>query len=160
MHLISSKQYRGLESDLCVVVDSLPSSGGTSPTNSSSSSIECTWPQCGKAFKTTSDYNHHCKNHTRPFQCPSCSSRHPTKRQLHRHINACHLQTEKYYCPIPTCKRSRLKGGRPFPREDNCRKHMRTTLAHRLTSVEEVACDMDQETKRIRMERKVAKRVA
>jgi hypothetical protein len=102
--------------------------------------------------------SHHCKNHTRPFQCPSCPSRHPTKRQLHRHINERHLQTEKYFCPDPVCKRSRLKGGRPFPREDNCRKHMRTTLAHHWTGVEEVACDMDEETKRIRMERKVGKR--
>jgi hypothetical protein len=31
---------------------------------------------------------------------------------------------------------------------------MRTTLAHRWRGVEEVACDMDEETKRIRMERK------
>jgi len=36
---------------------------------------------------------------------------------------------------------------------------MRTTLAHRLTGVEEVACDMDEETRRIQMERKVGKRV-
>jgi hypothetical protein len=36
---------------------------------------------------------------------------------------------------------------------------MRTTLAHRLTSVEDIACDMDEETKRIRQERKMGKRI-
>jgi hypothetical protein len=35
---------------------------------------------------------------------------------------------------------------------------MRTTLAHRLIAIEDVACDMDEETNRVRMERKVGKR--
>lgn len=120
------------------------------------SGIECTWPTCGKTFKSKSDYNHHCKSHTRPFKCSTCTARHATKRQLDRHVNERHTQIERYYCTVRSCRRSMIDDGKPFPREDNCRKHMRN--AHHMSEEQARICEMDEETKRIRRERKAGRR--
>jgi hypothetical protein len=119
--------------------------------------IACTWPSCYKTFVTNSDYNHHCRYHNLAFQCPTCPAQHATKRELDRHINSCHTRAEKYYCTISNCKRSILWGGAPFSREDNCRRHMKRK--HKMTDIQVETCAMDDETKRIRKQRKVERRI-
>jgi hypothetical protein len=118
----------------------------------------CT-PFCDTPYQANclSYFSHHCKYHNLPFQCPSCPARQATKREFNRHINSIHVRTEKYYCTVSTCNRSLNKNGKPFSREDGCRKHMRTK--HRVTDDQAVTCGMDEETKRIRRQRKVARRV-
>lgn len=49
-----------------------------------------------------------------------------------------------------------IDDGKPFPREDNCRKHMRN--AHHMSEEQARICEMDEETKRIRRERKAGRR--
>jgi hypothetical protein len=98
------------------------------------------------------DRSHHCKNHTKPFQCPLCPARQATKRQHHRHVNECHSHTEKYYCTNSACKQSSAQNGKGFSREENCRKHMRRV--HNMTSDQAQDCDMDEATRDIRVERK------
>ncbi|KAH8758524.1 hypothetical protein F5882DRAFT_39678 [Hyaloscypha sp. PMI_1271] len=120
------------------------------------SGIICAWPLCKKVFTTMADYNHHCKTHTRPFQCSICLSRHATKRQVDRHINDCHDHRERYFCTAPACKRSMAGHEKPFTREDNCRKHMKR--AHRFTDDQARICQMDELTRNIRMERKLGMR--
>ncbi|KAN0090616.1 hypothetical protein V8E51_019195 [Hyaloscypha variabilis] len=58
------------------------------------------------------------------FLCPTCQSRHGTKRDLERHINSIHVPARKFYCSVSTCKRSLVGGGKYFLREDN-RRHLR-----------------------------------
>jgi hypothetical protein len=41
-------------------------------------------------------------------------------------VNSVHLRTKDYYCSVATCKKSRENGGDPFPRRDNCKRHMET----------------------------------
>lgn len=135
------------------------SSGLGSPSSAGSeheSGIICAWPLCKKVSTTMADYNHHCKTHTRPFQCSICLSRHATKRQVDRHINDCHDHRERYFCTASACKRSVAGLGKPFTREDNCRKHMRR--AHRFTDDQARICQMDELTRNIRTERKLGKR--
>lgn len=48
-----------------------------------------------------------------------------------------------------------IGGGKHFPREDNCRKHMRK---HGFVDREK-DCEMDDQTRRIRKERKVVRRI-
>lgn len=129
-----------------------------SPTSSPSPSIRCSWPTCEKVFKNRSDYNHHCRYHNLPFQCLSCPLRQATKRELDRHVNSVHILTEKYFCTVSTCGRSLNKKGKPFSRKDGCRKHMRRR--HRTMDDQVVDCDMDEETKIIRRQKKEARRVA
>lgn len=121
-----------------------------------SSTIQCTWPSCDKKFRTRSEYNHHSKNHTRPFQCTSCLARHATKRQLDRHINEKHDPTENYYCIVSTCKRSLAQEGKPFRRDDGCRKHMKRV--HRMTDEQVKECGMDEGTRLIRLGRKIGRK--
>lgn len=132
-------------------------SSPTFSTSATSGSIQCTWASCNKTFLTRSEYNHHSKNHTKPFQCASCSARHATKRQLDRHINEKHKTTEKYFCTVSACKRSLARNGKPFPRDDGCRKHMRRV--HRMTEEQVKECGMDERTRMIRLGRKVRGRV-
>jgi len=132
----------------------MDSAGSAGPVHESG--IICAWPLCKKVFTTMADYNHHCKTHTRPFQCSICLSRHATKRQVDRHINDCHDQRERYFCTAPACKRSMAVHGKPFTREDNCRMHMRR--AHRFTDDQAKICQMDELTRNIRMERKLGMR--
>jgi len=131
------------------------STPATSPSTSISNSdglISCTWPDCNKTFGSTSHYNHHCKNHTRPHPCRECPARLATTRLLGRHVNECHSNSEKYYCVIPTCKQSRV-GGKHFKREDNCKRHMKKI--HGLTTRD---CDMDEATREIRRKRQRKRR--
>jgi hypothetical protein len=129
-----------------------------SSTSSQPSKIHCAWPSCQKSFESRSDYNHHCRYHNLSFQCPSCPARQATKREFDRHVNSVHVHSEKYYCTVSTCNRSLDRSGKPFSREDGCRKHMRRK--HRMTDDQVLTCGMDEETKRIRRQRKVARRVA
>ena len=101
--------------------------------------------------------SHHFKNHSRPFQCGSCPARHATKRQRDRHVNEKHNRSESYFCTVATCKRSLTDGSNPFPRMENCRRHM--MLAHKFTSEQVIACDMDDETRSVREERKVGRQI-
>ncbi len=101
-------------------------------------------------------FSHHCRYHNLPFQCPSCPARQATKREFDRHVNSVHVHSEKYYCTVSTCNRSLDRSGKPFSREDGCRKHMRRK--HRMTDDQVLTCGMDEETKRIRRQRKVARR--
>jgi len=50
-------------------------------------------------------------------------------------------------------------GGKPFLRIENCKRHMMMT--HNFTAEQARTCDMDEETRRIRADRrrKVTKRV-
>ena len=64
--------------------------------------------------------------------------------------------TEKYYCTLTTCKRSLERLGKPFPRDDGCRRHMRK--AHGMTEEQVRDVGMDEETRRIRSERKLGRR--
>jgi len=139
-------------------VTSTKSSSSSSPlsTSSQSSTIHCSWPTCQKEFKNRSDYNHHCRYHNLPFQCPSCPLRQATKSELNRHINSVHFPTEKYYCRIATCNRSLNGNGKPFSRQDGCRKHMKTR--HRMTNDQVGICRAVKETKRIRRHTKEARR--
>jgi hypothetical protein len=120
--------------------------------------------------------SHHLKYHTRPFHCPHCPLQQATKRLLHRHINERHFNTEKYYCTVESCNRSMYgdlgNGGRHFTREDNCRRHLRKI--HGMAGMGEElgwemarqakdggqsgVVDMDELTRRIRVERKVGRR--
>jgi hypothetical protein len=50
------------------------------------------------------------------------------------------------------------KKGKPFSREDGCRKHMRRK--HRMMDDHVVDCDMDEETKKVRRQKKEARRAA
>jgi hypothetical protein len=124
---------------------------------SSGDGIQCTWPSCNKAFPSIHIYNHHFKNHSRPFQCSFCPARHATKRQRDRHVNECHSNTEGYYCSVLGCPRSLASGGKLFPRIENCKRHM--MMVHKFTSDQARACDMDEETRRIRAGRRVGRRV-
>ncbi|KAN0110723.1 hypothetical protein V8E51_007110 [Hyaloscypha variabilis] len=101
-------------------------------------------------------FSHHCRYHNLPFQCLSCQARQATKRELDRHINSVHNLTEKYYCPVTACTRSLSRDGKPFSREDGCRKHVRRR--HRMMGDQKVECDMDNDTRRIHRERKAARR--
>jgi hypothetical protein len=153
------------------------SNPSSSSPSSQSGTIHCCWPTCEKTFKNRSDYkydsfpllasfhpkliylmgsSHHCRYHNLPFQCPSCPSRQATKREFDRHINSVHAQKEKYYCTVPACNRSLNRNGKHFTREDGCRKHMKTK--HRMTDDQVGTCGMDEETKKIRRQRKVARR--
>jgi hypothetical protein len=124
---------------------------------SSADGIQCTWPSCNKAFPSIHVYNHHFKNHSRPFQCGFCPARHATKRQRDRHVNERHSNTEGYYCSVLGCPRSSASGGKPFPRIENCRRHM--MMVHKFTADQAKACDMDEETRKIRAGRKVGRHV-
>ncbi|KAE9376486.1 hypothetical protein N431DRAFT_479736 [Stipitochalara longipes BDJ] len=130
--------------------DSVQSSN--SPHETIETGITCAWHGCQKVFSTVSDYNHHCKSHTRPHQCSMCRARFANKGHLARHVNECHTHAEKYYCPIATCKRSQSSGRMlPFLREDNCQKHIKK---HRLRGLQAKECDMDNVTKDLRKGRK------
>jgi hypothetical protein len=59
---------------------------------------------------------------------------------------------------VSTCSRSLNKKGKPFSREDGCRKHMRRK--HRMMDDHVVDCDMDEETKKVRRQKKEARRAA
>jgi hypothetical protein len=63
---------------------------------------------------------------------------------------------ERYFCIVPKCKRSLRNEGKYFSREDNCRKHM--AKVHGLGEEEVKVCGMDEETKRVRLERRAGKR--
>jgi hypothetical protein len=121
------------------------------PIPASKLTIDCTWASCNKIFNSKSAYDHHWRNHAKPFQCPLRSTRTPTKRQLGRHINDKHTTTERYFCSVSGCKRS--KDGKPFPRELNCKRHMK--LMHGFSDVE---CEKDEMTRKIRRDRKTGKR--
>jgi len=110
--------------------------------------------------------SHHFKSHTKPFQCPHCPTRQSTKRHIDRHVNERHVNQEKYYCSAIGCKRSLNGeygfGGKHFPREENCRKHIRSKHwgienAHgRSGEIGGLAqIEMDELTKKIRKERRI-----
>lgn len=133
--------------------DSGPVDSAQPSTFPNETGITCAWLGCQKVFSTVSDYNHHCKSHTRPHQCSACCARFANKRHLNRYVNECHTHAEKYYCPVATCKRSKASGRMlPFLREDNCQKHMKT---HRLRGLQLIWCDMDESTKNVRLKRKI-----
>jgi hypothetical protein len=135
--------------------------------------IQCTWPSCNKVFPSVHTYkcaaypfvamcstnviSHHSKSHTKPFKCTHCPARRATKRHLDRHVNENHNNLEKYYCSVAECKRSLDNGGKPFPRIENCRRHMK--MVHKFIADQARLCVMDEETMRIRRERKIARRV-
>lgn len=96
------------------------------------------------------------KSHTKPYQCPFCRARHAIKPHHERHVNERHHITERYYCRVLMCERSLAGGGKPFPRMDNCRRHMEH--AHKFSKEQARRCDMDEETRRIRAGRKVGRR--
>jgi hypothetical protein len=139
----------------------------------SADGIQCTWPSCNKAFPSIHVYkcvishsdhcipltkfSHHFKNHSRPFRCRFCPARHATKRQRDRHVNERHSNTEGYYCSVLGCPRSLASGGKLFPRIENCKRHM--MIVHKFTADQARACDMDEETRRIRAGRRVGRRV-
>lgn len=150
---ISIAGYHSSEESATTATRSSPAHSETTGPNT----IQCTWAACGKSFVTRGEYNHHSRNHTRPFQCISCPARHATKRQLDRHINEKHDTTEKYYCTVSTCKRSLVRQGKPFRRDDGCRKHMRRV--HSMTGEQVKECDMDERTRTIRLARKVGRRI-
>lgn len=118
--------------------------------------IQCTWPSCNKSFPSVTPYNHHFKNHSKPFQCPytSCTARHATKRQLDRHINDRHNTTEQYFCPVPACKASMTSNQKGISRIENFKRHMAKVHKYAEEQVSSCEPDMDEETKRIRRERK------
>jgi len=154
--LVPSSEIASQFSTPTVDILQAPSRDLTPPISSAISSaiitIECTWPSCSKPFASITEYNHHFKNHSKPFLCELCPARHATKRHLDRHVNECHSNVEKYYCPIASCKRSRI-GGRSFPRAENCRRHV--VRVHN-----EEGLDMDDETRRIREARKKGRRAS
>jgi hypothetical protein len=55
------------------------------------------------------------------------------------------------------CERSLAGGRKPFPRIDNCRRHMEKT--HKFSKEQARFCDMDEETRRIVAGRKIGSRV-
>jgi hypothetical protein len=151
---------------------------GSSPADSPSAlsladGIQCTWPSCSKVFPSIHVYkfvdpslslfrvanipSHHFKNHSRPFQCVFCPARHATKRQRDRHVNERHNNTEGYYCSMLACPRSLASGGKPFPRIENCRRHM--VMVHKFSAEQARSCDMDEETRRVRAGRKIGRQV-
>ncbi|KAH7381880.1 hypothetical protein BKA64DRAFT_215650 [Cadophora sp. MPI-SDFR-AT-0126] len=134
---------------------SLTSSPDELTLSSQTSTIVCTWPQCNKPFHTRAAYNHHARYHIMSFQCPLCPKRQATKREHDRHINSVHISREKYYCPVVGCSRAEPGGGGHFSREDGCIKHMFNK--HGITGGE-MECKMDEQTKKIRRERKLRKR--
>lgn len=129
-----------------------------SPSLSSTDEIRCAWPSCNKVFSKRITYKQHTRSHTKPYQCLFCSDRYAIKPHHDRHVNERHRMTEKYYCRVPTCDRSLAGGGKPFPRMDNCRRHMHG--AHRFSKDEARLCDMDEETRRIRAGRNIGRRTA
>ncbi|EPE33010.1 hypothetical protein GLAREA_06022 [Glarea lozoyensis ATCC 20868] len=146
---------------LAPTVDSLqprsstPLDSGSSPKEKAVPQIGCTWPLCIKSFSSMADYNHHFKNHSKPFLCTICPARHATKRHLDRHVNERHSNVENYFCSVLTCKRSRA-GGQPFRRVENCRRHV--VKVHQLCDASMDGLDMDEETRRVREGRKKGKR--
>jgi hypothetical protein len=72
----------------------------------------------------------HQKNHTKPSQCPQCSKRFPSPKDLDRHNNSVHNNTIKYFCPYDYC-RDALKPEMEdwvqwgFRRKDHWLKHLR-----------------------------------
>ncbi|KAF8855197.1 hypothetical protein BDZ45DRAFT_728270 [Acephala macrosclerotiorum] len=134
-------------------------------THQSADAIQCTWPSCEKSFRTMTEYNHHFKNHSKPFICPQCPARRATKRHLDRHINEKHIGSECYYCPVEGCKRARRGkgGGRGFPRIENCRRHVRKVHKGEVEwrdGVEvEVDIDVDEETMKVVFGRRLNRKV-
>ncbi|KAF8855208.1 hypothetical protein BDZ45DRAFT_746719 [Acephala macrosclerotiorum] len=124
--------------------------------SNAATTIECTWPSCSRSFTSMTDYNHHIKNHTKPFICLHCPARHATKRHLDRHVNERHHAAEQYFCPVVGCKRSRI-GGHPFPRPENCKRHLMSV--HKLDGNAAGELDMNEETRQARESRKQRKRV-
>ncbi|KAK0111181.1 hypothetical protein ONS95_001557 [Cadophora gregata] len=133
----------------------LTSGPGETTATKQSPSIDCTWPMCKKSFPSQAAYNHHARYHTMSFQCPLCPKRQATKREYDRHINSVHVHREKYYCPVVGCSRSEAGTGKHFPREDGCSRHM---LNKHGVKAGEMECRMDEQTRRIRKERKVRKK--
>ncbi|KAH7333278.1 hypothetical protein BKA65DRAFT_42181 [Rhexocercosporidium sp. MPI-PUGE-AT-0058] len=147
-------------------MDSSPRSSSTSTTTTTTTKItttiqkpankiDCTWSSCNKSFPTRTKYNHHSKSHTRPFQCHLCPQRYATKRHLNRHINDVHEFSERYYCSVVGCSRSEDGGGKHFSRMDLCSGHMRNRHADGGGMME---CVMNEQTRRVRRERKMGKR--
>lgn len=78
-------------------------------------------------------------------------------------MNERHSLVEKYYCPVEACKRSRVCGN-PFPRAENCRRHM--MRAHRGSGCDgkgmrgvAVDVDLDEVTRDMRQARKRSRRI-
>lgn len=130
------------------------------PPEPSTDHIQCNFGSCKKICSSKSDFNHHYKNHSRPFKCEACSSSWATSGHLNRHMNSCHKRTEKYYCTVSGCSRSNDPKGEPvlpFWRSDTCSKHMRKV--HGLGKEEAKHCAMDEATAAIRQERRRGRRV-
>ncbi|KAH9211798.1 hypothetical protein DL95DRAFT_185317 [Leptodontidium sp. 2 PMI_412] len=89
------------------------------------------------------------------FACPLCPKRQATKREHDRDINSVHVCSEKYYCPVVSCSRSENGAAGHFSREDGCRRHMLNKHGDRDGKME---CVMDEQTRRIRRERKMMRR--
>jgi hypothetical protein len=101
------------------------------------------------------EYNHHFKNHSKPFICPHCPARQATKRHLDRHINERHNGDELYFCPVEGCKRAR--GGRGFPRTENCKRHVRKV--HKEGGEERIGVDIDEKTRKASRVRKLCRNI-
>ncbi|PMD12715.1 hypothetical protein NA56DRAFT_652254 [Hyaloscypha hepaticicola] len=91
-----------------------------------SEASSCLWNGCVRQPEASSSLNKHLDTHVKPHFCTfaGCSHRAAKQRDMRRHMTSHVLSpgSTVYYCPSPSCTHS--KGGKPFTRPDNARRHV------------------------------------